>query len=265
MVSRKCGAFILNPSSDLTSTQLTLQPALSNAAAADGATWSSIVNRAPSEEDFKSTLENSSLTLYFGHGAGSQYIRPRTIKKLERCSEVVWLMGCSSGAVTEFGELEPQAVPLAYLNAGMRKASNDATKEEESDSRKCLSIVATLWDVTDKDIDRFSLTIGEEWGLWSAPPTDAAKIPAKTPKKRERLVAPSTPPRAPKTPKTPKVVKTPAAAKTPARSRSRSTAGVQRGPISLASAVARSRDACYLRYLNGAAPVVYGVPVYLGD
>lgn len=265
MVSRKSGAFILNPSSDLTSTQSTLQPALSKAAAVDGADWSSIVNRAPSEEDFKSTLENSSLTLYFGHGAGSQYIRPRTIKKLERCSEVVWLMGCSSGAVTEYGELEPQAVPLAYLNAGMREASTESAKEDSLTSRKCLSIVATLWDVTDKDIDRFSLTIGEEWGLWSAPPTESAKIPAKTPKKRERLVAPSTPQKAPKTPKTPKVVKTPAAAKTPARSRSRSTAGDRRGPISLASAVARSRDACYLRYLNGAAPVVYGVPVYLGD
>jgi separase len=265
MVSRKSGAFILNPSSDLTSTQSTLEPALSKAAALEGANWSSIVNRAPSEEDFKSTLENSALTLYFGHGAGSQYIRPRTIKKLEKCSEVVWLMGCSSGAVTEYGELEPQAVPLAYLNAGMKKAPSLSTEDESSQSGKCLSIVATLWDVTDKDIDRFSLTIGEEWGLWPSA-AEPARIPAKTPKKRERLVvAPSTPPRAPKTPKTPRVVKTPAAAKTPARSRSRSAAGGPHVPSSLAGAVAKSRDACYLRYLNGAAPVIYGVPVYLGD
>jgi len=262
-VSRKSGAFILNPSSDLTSTQSTLEPALSKAATLDGANWSSIVNRAPSEEDFRSTLESSALTLYFGHGAGSQYIRPRTIKKLERCSEVVWLMGCSSGAVTEYGELEPQAVPLAYLNAGMKKAPASSIEDEPSQSRKCLSIVATLWDVTDKDIDRFSLTIGEEWGLWPSV-AEPAKVPSKTPKKRERLVALSTPPRAPKTPKTPRVVKTPAAAKTPARSRSRSAAGPH-VPTSLAGAVAKSRDACYLRYLNGAAPVVYGVPVYLGD
>ena len=264
VVSRRSGAFILNPSSDLASTQSTLQPALSKAAAVDGAEWSSIINRAPSEEDFKSTLETSSLTLYFGHGAGSQYIRPRTIKKLEKCSEVVWLMGCSSGAVTEYGELEPHAVPLAYLNAGMRKAPSSASEDEAPANRKCLAVVATLWDVTDKDIDRFSLTIGEEWGLWS-PPAEAAKAPAKTPKKRERLVAPATPERVPKTPMTPRVVKTPAAAKTPARGRSRSTARERRAPTSLAGAVARSRDACYLRYLNGAAPVVYGVPVYLGD
>jgi separase len=268
MVSRKSGAFILNPSSDLASTQSTLQPALSKAAAVEGGNWQSIVNRAPSEEDFKSTLENSALTLYFGHGAGSQYIRPRTIKKLEKCSEVVWLMGCSSGAVTEYGELEPQAVPLAYLNAGMNagmKRASSSSSEKSAQGSKCLAIVATLWDVTDKDIDRFSLTIGEEWGLWS-PPAEPVKVPSKTPKKRERLVvAPSTPQKAPKTPKTPRVAKTPAAAKTPARIRSRSTAGDRRVPTSLAGAVARSRDACYLRYLNGAAPVVYGVPVYLGE
>ncbi|GAB7326041.1 hypothetical protein MBLNU13_g10075t2 [Cladosporium sp. NU13] len=264
MVSRRSGTFILNPSSDLTSTQSTLEPALSKAAALEGADWSSIVNRAPSEEDFISALENSALTLYFGHGAGSQYIRPRTIKKLDRCSEVVWLMGCSSGAVTEYGDFEPQAVPLAYLNAGMNKEPSSSTEEEPSQGSKCLSIVATLWDVTDRDIDRFSLTIGEEWGLWPSA-AEPAKAPSKTPKKRERLVAPSTPPRAPKTPKTPRVVKTPAAAKTPARSRSESAAGGPHYPSSLAGAVARSRDACYLRYLNGAAPVVYGVPVYLGD
>ena len=68
----------------------------------------------------------------------------------------------------------------------------------------------------------------------------------------------------PKTPKTPKVVKTPAILKTPVRNRPRaieSTCGKQ----SLVEAVNRSRSACYLRYLNGAAPVVYGIPVYLGD
>lgn len=263
LVSRKSGAFILNPSADLASSQATLQPVLSKAASVDGADWSSIINQAPSEDDFKSTLEKFAMTLYFGHGAGSQYIRPRAVKKLDRCSEVVWLMGCSSGAVTEYGELEPQAVPLAYLNAGS-KATSTSLEETSSEKSKCLAVVATLWDVTDKDIDRFSLTIGEEWGLWPRP-AEPSKVPSKTPKKRERLAAPSTPQRAPKTPKTPRAVQIPAAAKTPARSRSRSTAKDRNVWRSLTDAVAKSRDACYLRYLNGAAPVVYGVPVYLGD
>lgn len=33
--------------------------------------------------------------------------------------------------------------------------------------------------------------------------------------------------------------------------------------ISLVAAVAQSRNACKLKYLTGAAPVVYGVPFYL--
>lgn len=33
--------------------------------------------------------------------------------------------------------------------------------------------------------------------------------------------------------------------------------------ISIVQAVAESRDACKLKYLTGAAPVVYGIPFYL--
>jgi separase len=34
-------------------------------------------------------------------------------------------------------------------------------------------------------------------------------------------------------------------------------------PVSLVSAVCQSRDVCKLKYLTGAAPVVYGIPFYL--
>ena len=269
IITRTHGTYILNPSSDLTGTQTLLGPSLSSLK--DSSTnepWPSLINEAPSEQRFSTALETSNLLLYFGHGAGSQYIRPRKIKQLDRCSEVVWLMGCSSGAVTENGELEATAVPHAYLLAGSRDSGTQDTGDAQEGS-KCLSVVATLWDVTDKDIDRFSLSVGAEWGLW--PSTDSSKLPTKTPKKRQprQVVAPSTPQQAPKTPKTPKVHKTPAAAgaKTPAmKGRSADCDGRGDGKkCSLVEAVARSREACYLRYLNGAAAVVYGVPVYLGD
>lgn len=264
VVERTKGSYILNPSSDLKATQTMLSPALQTLRNSSDQPWTSLVNEAPDEQRFSTTLRDSSILLYFGHGAGSQYIRPRAIKRLNSCSEVVWLMGCSSGAVTDNGDLEPSAVPHAYLLAATADSSQPPCFEAAAkESQKCMAVLATLWDVTDKDIDRFSLAVGEEWGLW--PTSEQAKLPKKTPKKRgaRQVVAPSTPQQAPKTPRTPKVRKTPAA-KTPgwARSRDGGGDGVKK---SLVQAVARSREACYLRYLNGAAAVVYGVPVYLGD
>jgi hypothetical protein len=35
--------------------------------------------------------------------------------------------------------------------------------------------------------------------------------------------------------------------------------------ISLTEALAVARDDCTLKYLNGAAPVIYGVPVFLRE
>jgi separase len=268
-IARNSGCYILNPSKDLTATETMLGPSLSRLQSSENK-WTSIIRRAPSEDEFVSALTTSAITLYFGHGAGAQYIRTRAVRRLERCSEVVWLMGCSSGAATEYDALEPFIVPLAYLVAGQGPSNSPSgamspteasANTGDRERNKCMAVVATLWDVTDKDIDRFSLAIGEEWGLWDAAP-EMTGLPAKTPKKREAVAVYSTPQRQPKTPKTPKVRPMATETRTPARSRSRARDGVHRQQ-SLIDAVARSRDACYLRYLNGAAPVVYGVPVYL--
>ncbi|RMY87990.1 hypothetical protein D0862_10550 [Hortaea werneckii] len=265
-VNRASGNYILNPSKDLKNTQNLLSAPLAKLSGTGQGQWTSMVQKAPSEEEFAKSLTQKSMLLYFGHGSGAQYIRPRTIRKLEACSQVVWLMGCSSGSVSEHGELEPSAVPLAYLMAGNKSPAvheHSEGKEQREEGSKCMAVLATLWDVTDKDIDRFSTAVGEEWGLW--PPTEGAPMmESKAFKEKRQLDAPATPQQPPKTPKTPRARKTPAAAKTPARSRSRPRREVERKK-SLVDAVARSRDACYLRYLNGAAPVVYGVPVYLGD
>ena len=65
----------------------------------------------------KSFLESRDLFLYFGHGSGAQYIRSRTIRKLDKCA-VALLMGCSSGALTDVGEFEPYGTPVNYAHAG---------------------------------------------------------------------------------------------------------------------------------------------------
>ncbi|QVM13477.1 hypothetical protein D8B26_008085 [Coccidioides posadasii str. Silveira] len=208
-IKKESGAFILNPSGDLKSTQNTFQFPLSKF---DG--WTNITQKEPSEEDFRGALESKDLLLYFGHGSGAQYIRGRTIKRLDRCA-VTFLMGCSSGAMIEAGEFEPYGTPWNYMQAGSP------------------ALVATLWDVTDKDIDRFAEGVFKQWGLFSSEGENPGlgRLSRKNGKMADN---------------------------------SESGLGLEEpGSVGLDTAVARSRDACILKYLNGAAPVVYGVPVFL--
>ncbi|KAF4182545.1 hypothetical protein CNMCM7927_000014 [Aspergillus lentulus] len=202
-IDRGNGTYILNPTGDLQTTQATFEADLGRLA-----TWTGIAKREPTEEEFKDGLESKSLFLYFGHGSGAQYIRGRTIKRLDRCA-VTFLMGCSSGTLTEAGEYEPYGTPMNYLHAG------------------CPALVATLWDVTDKDIDRFAKSTFEKWGLIGDRDTHG-----------ERTTLPSK-----------------------GRSRSAKTSSTESsGPVMLDEAVSKSRSACVLKYLNGAAPVIYGIP-----
>ncbi|CEJ62125.1 hypothetical protein PMG11_10635 [Penicillium brasilianum] len=186
VIKRTSGSYLLNPTGDLRTTQETFEGDLSKLES-----WTGMVNREPSEDEFRASLETKDLFLYFGHGSGAQYIRGRTVKRLTRCA-VAFLMGCSSGTLTEAGEYEPYGTPMNYLQAGSP------------------ALVATLWDVTDKDIDRFATSTFDTWGLVE---------------KKEN------------TPRS--------------------------GDGGLDTAVAGARASCVLKYLNGAAPVVYGVPVFL--
>lgn len=223
-VDRSNGASVLNPSGDLVATQSKFeQPLLSLSG------WKSITERSPTEGELKACLENHEIFLYFGHGSGSQYIRARTVRNLEKCAVAV-LMGCSSGALTEACEFEPYGTPINFMQAG------------------CPALLANLWDVTDKDIDRFSHTALEKWGLFFSPSEQPT-----APKKQAPLL--------------------PSTNNSPTKRNGRVRGGETKVPlvdvvddehgVSLDQAVAQSRDSCRLRYLNGAAPVVYGVPVFL--
>lgn len=59
---------------------------------------------------------------------------------LMRCAVVV-LMGCSSGRLKGYGDFEPSGMASSYLVGGSP------------------AVVANLWDVTDRDIDRFSVAL----------------------------------------------------------------------------------------------------------
>jgi separase len=81
---------------------------------------------------------------YTGHGSGSQYFPSEDVEKL-RVNACSILMGCSSGDQYTMGEFEPYGTILAYILAG------------------CPSVVGNLWDVTDRDIDRFTEDFLKSW------------------------------------------------------------------------------------------------------
>lgn len=205
------GTYILNPSSDLTSTQDMFGEVFETQLSG----FKAIVNRVPQEKEFEEALHDGSLMLYFGHGGGAQYIRGCKIRKMTKCA-VTLLMGCSSAKMTECGVYEPYGTPWNYVNGGSP------------------AVVGNLWDVTDRDIDRFAMRLMNEWGLVAA--NDALASASTTAAATKR-------------------------AKTKTETETRSLG--KRGLVSLDQAVAEARDECLLRYLNGAAPVMYGIPVFL--
>jgi separase len=236
-LSRSTGASLLNPSGDLKNTQLAMEPLLSSLPSS----WTHLPSCiSPPENQLEKTLSAHQLFLYFGHGSGNQFIRTRTIRSLKRPAPVTWLMGCSSAALTTRGEFAPEGMVAAYVTAGSP------------------AVVGTLWDVTDKDCDRAAVKAGEAWGLWNmrTAGADCAKVLALKgrQKKAEREVESSR--------------GTVGAKSGKGKGRIRGGGGhtedmEQREKVNLIEAVRLGRDECYLRYLNGAALVVYGIPVML--
>jgi separase len=189
-----------------------------------------------------SLLSSHDLMLYFGHGSGAQYIRPRGVKKLTN-APTSWLMGCSSAAISEHGEFEPSGMVLAYLSAGSP------------------AVVGTLWDVTDKDCDKASVKAGEIWGLWEAPPIEEeCKGKGKGKQKDVEKV------RGGKVAERRKLFESiPMEQPHDLSRKGKDDSSVPKTRASLTQAVTGCRDTCYLKYLNGAAMVVYGIPVYLKE
>ena len=232
-------SYILNPSNDLPSTQTTFFPALSSLTFPNSAPnqSSNILARPPTESEFASILSTRSLLLYFGHGSGGQYIRSRTIRELDHCA-VALLMGCSSAKLTEEGSYEPHGVVKSYLMAGAP------------------AVVGCLWDVTDRDVDRWGMECLTKWGLFGEEVEEKLAPLKEMKNKVEKDNA-----RGVKARGKSKVREFREEVKEEQQERPWSG----RGKVSLDQAVAWGREKCYFRYLNGAAPVVYGVPVFLEE
>ncbi|KAI5983296.1 peptidase family C50-domain-containing protein [Pisolithus albus] len=187
--------YILNPSGDLKGTEGRFTGWLKEMHSVG---WDGVTGHAPSEQQFLNALSQKDLVIYFGHGGGEQYVRSHKIRHLPRCA-VTMLWGCSSGSLKDMGEFDRVGTPYHYMLSG------------------CPTLVANLWDVTDRDIDKFTQGVVD----------------------RLRL--------------TPDGVRVHSAVED----------GGQSSGTSVVAAVAQSRQLCKLKYLTGAAPVVYGIPFYL--
>ncbi|RLV91222.1 Separin [Spathaspora sp. JA1] len=154
--------------------------------------WKGIIGKKPEEEEIIQGISQTKLFVYIGHGGCDQYFKiSKFFKEFLAFSgsslPPSLLLGCSSGALKDNGIFEPSGNIYTWLTCGVPMA------------------LVNLWDVTDKDIDTFSISMFESWGLFKS----------------------------------------------------------VKEKVDFTEAVSRSREKCTLSSMNGAAPVVYGLPLTL--
>ncbi|KAJ1281207.1 hypothetical protein BS78_04G290200 [Paspalum vaginatum] len=220
--------YLLNPSGDLSSTQEEFDQLFRNYE------WKGKAGNPPKADELLLALTNHDLFLYFGHGSGSQYVPGKEIEKLNNCAAAL-LMGCSSGTLHCKGSYAPRGAPLSYLFAGSP------------------AIVANLWDVSDKDIDRFSKALLNSW-LQENPPDDnnCSKCCQLTQEFESMNISSKKNGRARRGTREKKP-----------RQINESTKCCSCRQRRIASYLSEARQACRLPFLIGASPVCYGVPTII--
>eukprot|EP00268_Persea_americana_P017925 TRINITY_DN18757_c0_g1_i15.p1 TRINITY_DN18757_c0_g1~~TRINITY_DN18757_c0_g1_i15.p1 ORF type:complete len:389 (+),score=75.84 TRINITY_DN18757_c0_g1_i15:652-1818(+) len=224
--------YLLNPSGDLSSTQVEFEDWFRNKK------WEGKAGSVPPTEDLALALQNHDLFIYLGHGSGMQYIPGHEIRNLNRCAATL-LMGCSSGSMSFTGHYAPQGAPLSYILAGSP------------------AIIANLWDVTDKDIDRFAKVMLDAWLQEESACTDCPECNHVVEEFRCMTLANKGKAKVPKSRKnTLKVQKLQGVCND---CKHRNCGGKPR----IASFMSQAREACKLSFLIGASPVCYGVPTVI--
>jgi separase len=152
----------------------------------------------PTPSQLLNALQVHSLFVYFGHGSGEQYLPLAAIRRLQGCAADL-LMGCSSGRLRQHGKYGPAGAVLSYLMAGESAFAGELPVQQDCPSitrtvmsgaavrdllwmsvglacAGCPAVVANLWDVTDKDIDRFSQALLQSWLKQEGSPQGTAHI-----------------------------------------------------------------------------------------
>ncbi|XP_066114711.1 separin isoform X1 [Saccopteryx bilineata] len=131
--------YVLNPHNNLSSTEEQFRAIFSSESG-----WKGVIGEVPSTEQVQEALAEHDLYIYAGHGAGARFLDGQAVLRLS-CRAVALLFGCSSAALAVHGNLEGTGIVLKYIMAG------------------CPLFLGNLWDVTDRDIDRYTEALLQGW------------------------------------------------------------------------------------------------------
>ncbi|XP_077054466.1 separin isoform X1 [Siphateles boraxobius] len=106
--------------------------------------WQGVCGTAPDPDKLHEAVTTKDLYIYIGHGAGSRFLDAQRVLK-GPVRTVALLFGCSSAALSVLGHQEGTGIILSYLTAG------------------CPLVLGNLWDVTDRDLDRFTSALLQSW------------------------------------------------------------------------------------------------------
>ncbi|XP_072539170.1 separin [Salminus brasiliensis] len=131
--------FVLNPDGNLPETENRFRDWFTSEQA-----WQGVCGVSPDPDKLQEAVTTKDLYIYVGHGAGARFLDAQRVMK-GRVQAVALLFGCSSAALSVQGCLEGTGIILSYLIAG------------------CPLVLGNLWDVTDRDIDRFTSALLHSW------------------------------------------------------------------------------------------------------
>lgn len=190
-VSDKDVYYLINPSNNLSYTEGFFKLKFEGLRNKENCNWDGLIGEIPNQNDLKKALEKKDIYIYFGHNSGVRYLG-----KLHECNVncLSMVIGCSSAALSNQDQMvESFGSSYYFLING------------------CPTYIGCLWNVTDRDIDKFA----ERLLLHTFKVYD-----------QEENIEKCT---------------------------------------SITKAVALSRNICKLKYLNGSAPVIRGLPISMRD
>ncbi|CAH8645302.1 unnamed protein product [Heterobilharzia americana] len=103
-----------------------------------------VTGRVPTTDEVNNGFTNHDLVIYLGHGNGSSFLM-HTFNQGLSARAVALVIGCSSGRPRWAGRHEPYTSLFNHVIAG------------------CPFVCGLLWDVTDRDVDRFTLQFLINW------------------------------------------------------------------------------------------------------